>query len=147
MTIILIEDVNSNDLEILLEDSVKGKADKIRSSLRLLISHMLKYKHKGYLQTNSWIETIINNYNNICNLIKTKAVFHKLSEDEYNELYNKIYEKSEKEQGMIFNEINQLITYIDLINLNNFDIKKFLFDYNVNKDLINTIKNLKKNSK
>ena len=79
---------------------------------------MLKYKYKRHLQTNSWINTIINNY-------------------------NKIYEDSEEEQNMKFEEQNQIITYIDLLNFSSFDIKKFLLNYNFNKKLLNRIKELK----
>lgn len=44
---------------------------------------------------------------------------------------------------MKFEEQNQIITYIDLLNFSSFDIKKFLLDYNFNKKLLNRIKELK----
>lgn len=93
---------------------------------------MLKYKYKGNIQTNSWTATIMNNYNDICKLIKSKAIFNRFTEDDYNELYNKIYMETEKEQNMKFNENDQLITYFDLLDFNNFNIRKFLLDYNTN---------------
>ena len=75
MVEILIEDKNFE--ELLLEESTEDKIGKIKVRLSLMISHMLKYKHKGNIQTNSWTATIMNNYNNICKLIKSKAIYCK----------------------------------------------------------------------
>lgn len=144
MTIILIEDVNLDDLKILLESENRKKlVRELKSDLELVISHMLKYKHKGYLQTNSWINTIVDNYNRICELIKDKSIFNYFTEDDYIKFYNKIYKDSEKEQSMKFNESEPIMTYFDLTILNRIDIKKFLFDYNINKELIKNIERKK----
>ena len=104
MTNILFENINSNDLEILLEDSTKRKIITLKSSLKLIISHMLKYKYKRRLQTNSWINTIINNYNKIYEIINTNSVINRFSENDYNTLYNKIYEDYKK----LLNRIKEL---------------------------------------
>ena len=94
MTNILFEDVNSNDLEILLESENKKKLIReLKSDLELIISHMLKYKYKGKLQTNSWINTIVDNYNRICELIKDKSIFNYFTEEDYIKFYNKIYKE------------------------------------------------------
>ena len=44
---------------------------------------------------------------------------------------------------MKFNESEPIITYFDLTILNRIYIKKFLFDYNINKELIKNIERKK----
>ncbi|MEZ2237380.1 DUF29 domain-containing protein [Microcoleus sp.] len=78
------------DLENLLEElESMGKSDKnaLKSNLRVLLMHLLKYKYQPEKRTNSWHYTIIEHRKRIRDTFKTSPSLYRFFEEIFNESY------------------------------------------------------------
>ena len=78
------------DLENLLEElESMGRSDKnaLKSNLKILLMHLLKYKYQNKKRTNSWNYTIIEHRQRLRDTFKTSPSLYRFFEDIFNESY------------------------------------------------------------
>ncbi len=91
------------DLENLLEElESMGKSDKnaLKSNLRILLMHLLKYKYQPEKRTNSWQYTIIEHRIRIEDTFKTSPSLYRFFEDIFNESYQYARKLAAGETGL-----------------------------------------------
>ncbi|MBD2179614.1 DUF29 domain-containing protein [Aerosakkonema funiforme] len=91
------------DLENLLEElESMGRSDKngLKSNLRVLLMHLLKYKYQPENQTNSWNYTIIEHRIRLRDTFKTSPSLYRFFEEIFNESYQDARELAAAETGL-----------------------------------------------
>ena len=91
------------DLENLLEElESMGRSEKnaLKSNLRVLLMHLLKYKYQSDRRTNSWIYTIREHRKRIRDTFKTSPSLYCFFEDIFNESYQDARELAADETGL-----------------------------------------------
>ncbi|MGA9378014.1 MAG: DUF29 domain-containing protein [Phormidium sp.] len=91
------------DLENLLEElESMGKSDKnaLKSNLRVLLMHLLKYKYQPEKRTNSWLYTIIEHRIRLEDAFKTSPSLYRFFEDIFNESYQNARKLAAGETGL-----------------------------------------------
>ncbi len=91
------------DLENLLEElESMGKSDKnaLKSNLRILLMHLLKYKYQPEKRTNSWVYTIREHRQRIRDTFKTSPSLYRFFEEIFNESYQDSRELAADETGL-----------------------------------------------
>lgn len=91
------------DLENLLEElESMGKSDKnaLKSNLRVLLMHLLKYKYQPEKRTNSWVYTIREHRQRIRDTFKTSPSLYRFFEEIFNESYQDARELAADETGL-----------------------------------------------
>ena len=91
------------DLENLLEElESMGRRDKnaLKSNLRVLLMHLLKYKYQPEKQTNSWHYTIIEHRIRLEDTFKTSPSLYRFFEDIFNESYQNARKLAAGETGL-----------------------------------------------
>jgi Domain of unknown function DUF29 len=91
------------DLENLLEELESiGKNDKnaLKSNLRILLMHLLKYKYQPEKQTNSWKYTIIEHRIRLEDTFKTSPSLYRFFEDIFHESYQYARKLAAAETGL-----------------------------------------------
>ncbi|MCL1474580.1 DUF29 domain-containing protein [Argonema antarcticum] len=94
------------DLENLLEElESMGKSDKnaLKSNLRVLLMHLLKYKYQPEKRTNSWRYTIIEHRQRLRDTFKTSPSLYGFFEEIFNESYQDARELAAGETGLSIN--------------------------------------------
>ena len=95
------------DLENLLEElESMGRSDKnaLKSNLRVLLMHLLKYKYQPEKRTNSWVYTIIEHRIRLGDTFKTSPSLYRFFEDIFNESYQNARKLAAGETGLSINE-------------------------------------------
>lgn len=95
------------DLENLLEElESMGRSDKngLKSNLKVLLMHLLKYKYQSKKRTNSWRYTIIEHRQRLRDTFKTSPSLYRFFEDIFNESYQDARELAAGETGLSINE-------------------------------------------
>lgn len=102
----------------------------VKSKLRLLLQHILKYQYQQTRQTPSWIKTIRNCRIDIYTVIRdSKSLGNKLTPEIFEIYFNDAKKEVMKETGMSKNEFpDQCPFNIDKI-LNDDYIESFLINY------------------
>ena len=91
------------DLENLLEElESMGKSDKnsLKSNLKILLMHLLKYKYQTKKRTNSWLYTIREHRQRLRDTFKTSPSLYRFFEDIFNESYQDARELAADETGL-----------------------------------------------
>lgn len=91
------------DLENLLEElESMGKSDKnaLKSNLKILLMHLLKYKYQPEKRTNSWRYTIIEHRQRLRDTFKTSPSLYRFFEEIFNESYQDARELAAAETGL-----------------------------------------------
>ncbi|MFB2879479.1 MULTISPECIES: DUF29 domain-containing protein [Floridanema] len=91
------------DLENLLEElESMGKSDKnaLKSNLRVLLMHLLKYKYQPEKRTNSWVYTIIEHRIRLGDAFKTSPSLYRFFEEIFNESYQNARKLAAAETGL-----------------------------------------------
>lgn len=91
------------DLDNLLEElESMGRSDKnaLKSNLRILLMHLLKYKYQPEKQTNSWVYTIREHRKRIRDTFKTSPSLSHSFEEIFNESYQDARELAADETGL-----------------------------------------------
>ena len=91
------------NLENLLEElESMGRSDKnaLKSNLRVLLMHLLKYKYQPEKRTNSWVYTIREHRKRIRDAFKTSPSLYHFFEDIFNESYQDARELAADETGL-----------------------------------------------
>jgi Domain of unknown function DUF29 len=91
------------DLENLLEElESMGRSDKnaLKSNLRVLLMHLLKYKYQPEKRTNSWHYTIIEHRIRLGDTFKTSPSLYRFFEDIFNESYQNARKLAAGETGL-----------------------------------------------
>ena len=91
------------DLENLLEELESiGRNDKnsLKSNLRILLMHLIKYKYQPEKRTNSWIYTIREHRKRIRDTFKTSPSLYRFFEEIFNESYQDARELAAGETGL-----------------------------------------------
>ena len=91
------------DLENLLEELESiGRSDKnaLKSNLRVLLMHLLKYKYQPEKRTNSWQYTIIEHRIRLEDAFKTSPSLYCFFEDIFNESYQYARKLAAGETGL-----------------------------------------------
>ncbi|WP_354635957.1 DUF29 domain-containing protein [Planktothricoides raciborskii] len=91
------------DLENLLEElESMGRSDKnaLKSNLRILLMHLLKYKYQHEKLTNSWNYTIREHRIRLEDTFKTSPSLYRFFEDIFNESYQDARELAAAETGL-----------------------------------------------
>jgi len=94
------------DLENLLEElESMGRSDKnaLKSNLRVLLMHLLKYKYQPEKRTNSWVYTIIEHRIRLGDTFKTSPSLYRFFEDIFNESYQNARKLAAGETGLSIN--------------------------------------------
>ncbi|MFB2974170.1 DUF29 domain-containing protein [Aerosakkonema sp. BLCC-F183] len=94
---------NEIDLENLLEElESMGRSDKnaLKSNLRVLLMHLLKYKYQPEKRTNSWRYTIREHRIRLGDTFKTSPSLYRFFEDIFNESYQDARELAAAETGL-----------------------------------------------
>ncbi len=91
------------DLENLLEElESMGRSDKnaLKSNLRVLLMHLLKYKYQPKKRTNSWNYTIIEHRIRLEDTFKTSPSLYRFFEEIFNESYQNARKLAAAETGL-----------------------------------------------
>ncbi|MFB2919880.1 DUF29 domain-containing protein [Aerosakkonema funiforme] len=91
------------DLENLLEElESMGRSDKnaLKSNLRVLLMHLLKYKYQPEKRTNSWLYIIREHRIRLGDTFKTSPSLYQFFEDIFNESYQDARELAAAETGL-----------------------------------------------
>jgi hypothetical protein len=91
------------DLENLLEElESMGRSDKnaLKSNLRVLLMHLLKYKYQPEKQTNSWLYTIIEHRIRLEDAFKTSPSLYRFFEEIFSESYQNARKLAAGETGL-----------------------------------------------
>jgi predicted DNA-binding ribbon-helix-helix protein len=91
------------DLENLLEElESMGRSDQnaLKSNLRIILMHLLKYKYQSKKQTNSWLYTIREHRIRLEDTFKTSPSLYRFFEDIFNESYQDARELAAAETGL-----------------------------------------------
>ena len=91
------------DLENLLEELESlGRSEKnaLKSNLRVLIMHLLKYKYQSEKRTNSWIYTIREHRKRIRDTFQSSPSLYRFFEDIFDESYQDARELAADETGL-----------------------------------------------
>jgi hypothetical protein len=91
------------DLENLLEElESMGRSDKnaLKSNLRILLMHLLKYKYQPEKRTNSWQYTITEHRIRLEDTFKTSPSLYRFFEDIFNESYQYARKLAADETGL-----------------------------------------------
>lgn len=94
------------DLENLLEElESMGRSDKnaLKSNLKVLLMHLLKYKYQPEKLTNSWVYTIREHRQRLRDTFKTSPSLYRFFEDIFNESYQDARELAADETGLSIN--------------------------------------------
>jgi hypothetical protein len=91
------------DLENLLEElESMGRSDKnaLKSNLKILLMHLLKYKYQNKKRTNSWLYTIREHRQRLRDTFKTSPSLSRFFVDIFNESYQDARELAADETGL-----------------------------------------------
>jgi hypothetical protein len=91
------------DLENLLEElESMGRSDKnaLKSNLKILLMHLLKYKYQPEKRTNSWRYNIIEHRQRLRDTFKTSPSLYRFFEEIFNEAYQDARELAAGETGL-----------------------------------------------
>ena len=91
------------DLENLLEElESMGRSDKnaLKSNLKILLMHLLKYKYQPEKRTNSWLYTIREHRQRLRDTFKTSPSLYRFFEEIFNEAYQDARELAADETGL-----------------------------------------------
>jgi hypothetical protein len=91
------------DLENLLEELesiVRSEKNALKSNLRILLMHLLKYKYQQEKQTNSWVYTIREHRKRIRDAFKISPSLYRFFEEIFNESYQDARELAADETGL-----------------------------------------------
>lgn len=91
------------DLENLLEElESMGRSDKnaLKSNLKILLMHLLKYKYQPEKRTNSWRYTIIEHRQRLRDTFKTSPSLYRFFEEIFNESYQDARELAAAQTGL-----------------------------------------------
>jgi hypothetical protein len=91
------------DLENLLEElESMGRSDKnaLKSNLKILLMHLLKYKYQPEKRANSWRYTIIEHRQRLRDTFKTSPSLYRFFEEIFNEAYQDARELAAGETGL-----------------------------------------------
>lgn len=91
------------DLDNLLEElESMGRSDKnaLKSNLRILLMHLLKYQYQPEKRTNSWRYTIREHRKRIQDTFKTSPSLYRFFEEIFNESYQDARELAADETGL-----------------------------------------------
>lgn len=94
------------DLENLLEElESMGRSDKnaLKSNLKVLLMHLLKYKYQPEKRTNSWRYIILEHRQRLRDTFKTSPSLYRFFEDIFNESYQDARELGADETGLSIN--------------------------------------------
>ncbi|VXD13634.1 conserved hypothetical protein [Planktothrix serta PCC 8927] len=95
------------DLENILEElESMGRSEKnaLKSNLRILVMHLLKYKYQPQKRTNSWVYTIIEHRQRLRDTFKTSPSLYRFFEEIFNESYEDARKLAAGETGLSINE-------------------------------------------
>ncbi|HBW56319.1 MAG TPA: DUF29 domain-containing protein [Oscillatoriales bacterium UBA8482] len=95
------------DLENLLEElESMGRSEKnaLKSNLRILVMHLLKYKYQPEKRTNSWRYTITEHRQRLQDTLKTSPSLYRFFEEIFNESYQNARKLASDETGLSINE-------------------------------------------
>ncbi|MBE9143787.1 DUF29 domain-containing protein [Planktothrix mougeotii] len=95
------------DLENILEElESMGRSEKnaLKSNLRILLMHLLKYKYQPEKRTNSWVYTIIEHRQRLRDTFKTSPSLYRFFEEIFNESYEDARKLAAGETGLSINE-------------------------------------------
>lgn len=91
------------DLENLLEElESMGRNEKnaLKSNLRILLMHLLKYKYQKKKRTNSWLYTIREHRQRLRDTFKTSPSLYRFFEEIFNQSYQDARELAADETGL-----------------------------------------------
>ncbi len=91
------------DLENLLEElESMGRSEKnaLKSNLKVLLMHLLKYKYQSQKRTNSWLYTIREHRQRLRDTFKTSPSLYRFFEEIFNESYQDARELAADETGL-----------------------------------------------
>ena len=91
------------DLENILEElesMVKSEKNALKSNLRVLLMHLLKYKYQQEKRTNSWLYTIREHRKRIRDAFKISPSLYRFFEEIFNESYQDARELAADETGL-----------------------------------------------
>ncbi len=91
------------DLENLLEElESMGRSEKnaLKSNLKVLSMHLLKYKYQSQKRTNSWLYTIREHRQRLRDTFKTSPSLYRFFEEIFNESYQDARELAADETGL-----------------------------------------------
>lgn len=91
------------DLENLLEElesMVRSEKNALKSNLRVLLMHLLKYKYQQEKRTNSWVYTIREHRIRLRDTCKTSPSLYDFIEEVFNECYQDAKELAAGETGL-----------------------------------------------
>lgn len=94
------------DLENLLEElESMGRSEKnaLKSNLRILVMHLLKYKYQPEKRTNSWRYTITEHRQRLQDTFKTSPSLYRFFEEIFNESYQNARKLASDETGLSIN--------------------------------------------
>lgn len=94
------------DLENLLEElesMVRSEKNALKSNLRVLLMHLLKYKYQSEKRTNSWLYTIREHRIKLRDTCKTSPSLYDFIEEVFNESYQDARELAADETGLSIN--------------------------------------------
>ena len=82
-----------------------GRSDKnaLKSNLKVLLMHLLKYKYQPEKLTNSWVYTIREHRQRLRDTFKTSPSLYRFFEDIFNESYQDARELAADETGLSIN--------------------------------------------
>jgi len=95
------------DLENILEElESMGRSEKnaLKSNLRILVMHLLKYKYQPEKRTNSWRYTITEHRQRLQDTFKTSPSLYRFFEEIFNESYQNARKLASDETGLSINE-------------------------------------------
>ncbi|MBD2485776.1 DUF29 domain-containing protein [Planktothrix sp. FACHB-1365] len=95
------------DLENILEElESMGRSEKnaLKSNLRILLMHLLKYKYQPEKRTNSWRYTITEHRIRLGDTFKTSPSLYRFFEEIFNESYQNARKLASDETGLSINE-------------------------------------------
>ena len=91
------------DIKNLLEElESMGRSDKnaLKSNLKILLMHLLKYKYQPKKRTNSWRYTIIEHRQRLRDTFKTSPSLYRFFEEIFNESYQDARELAAAQTGL-----------------------------------------------
>lgn len=95
------------DLENILEElesMERSEKNALKSNLRILLMHLLKYKYQPEKRTNSWVYTIIEHRIRLRDTFKTSPSLYRFFEEIFNESYEDARKLASDETGLSINE-------------------------------------------
>lgn len=125
----------------LLQESTKSDAQALKSNIKILMLHLLKYEVEYWKQNNSWLRSINYSQNTIIEFASSRSVMNKVNTpDEMEKIYQQAVKEAVAETGLNRKEFPANIP--NYFTIENFTNKQFIMNFLVQKAYTDEIKRL-----